>query len=166
MDILTQKRITDNGEGKGYFKNSVNYVYKEKTEPGEALIQTKGYNVSDHSPEMTYEQMYAVKDYYGKTGDNPVMNFVISFDKNSVNDAETACEYVEKVAGLFTDDYQVITAVHEENQGNSMYHGHIVVNTVNMNNGKLYHSGKKELTELAMDIKDITGNYCKPDMKK
>ena len=79
MDVLTQKRITDNGEGKGYFKNSVNYVYKEKNEPGEALIQTKGYNVSDHSPEMTYEQMYAVKDYYGKTGDNAVMNLVISF---------------------------------------------------------------------------------------
>ena len=73
MDILTQKRITDNGQGRGYFRNCVAYGYKEKLEPGEALIETKGYGVSDTNEEHSYEQMNAVKKYFGKTGDNPVM---------------------------------------------------------------------------------------------
>ena len=46
--------------------------------------------------------------------------------------------------------YQVITAVHYENQGGSLYHAHLVVNTVDIYNGKLYHSGIYELGQLAI----------------
>ena len=163
MVILTQKRITDNGNGKGYFRNCINYVYKEKSEQGEKLILTRGFGVSDTSPEHTYQQMYAVKKYFGKTGDNPIMHFVVSFD-NNVQDADTACDHMYKIAQLFADKYQVIYAVHKEDQGGSQYHGHIMVNSVNYKNGKLYHSGRKELGDLAIAIKDITGSYCRPDI--
>lgn len=166
MDILTQKRITNNGDGKGYFRNCVGYGYKEKLEPGEALIQTKGYGVCDTNPNYTYEQMKQVKKYYGKTGDNPVMHFVVSYDKKTVADADTACAYTEQIAGVFNGQYQMITAVHKEDQGNSLYHAHIVMNSVDMNTGKLYHSGRRELTALAMKVHDVTGNYCKTEIKK
>lgn len=166
MDILTQKRITDNGNGRGYFRNCVGYGYKEKLEPSEALIQTKGYGVCDTNPDHTYDQMQAVKRYYGKTGDNPVMHIVVSYDKKNVTDPDTACEYTEQIAGFFKDKYQMITAVHKEDQGNSLYHAHIVMNTVDVNIGKLYHSGRKELAELAIAVHDVTGNYCKPQIKK
>lgn len=166
MDILTQKKITNNGNGRGYFRNCVGYGYKEKLEPGEALIQTKGYGVCDTNPDYTYEQMNAVKKYYGKTGDNPVMHFVVSYDKKNVTDADTACEYTEQIAGFFKDQYQMITAVHKEDQGNALYHAHIVMNTVDVNTGKLYHSGRKELAKLAIAVHDVTGNYCKPRIKK
>ena len=165
MDILTQKRVTDNGDGLGYFRHSVNYIYKEKNEPDEELIQNKGYGVSDTSKNSTYDQMYAVKKYYRKTGDNLVMHFVVSYDRKTVADAETACAYTEKIAGHFKGNYQMITAVHLEDQGNSLYHAHIVMNTVNLNNGKLYHSGKSELNELAMHVHNVTGNYCKAFIK-
>ena len=166
MDILTQKRITDNGEGRGYFRNCIAYGYKEKQEPGEALIETKGYGVSDTNKEHTYEQMYAVKEYFGKTGDNPVMHFVVSYDKNTVSDADTACAYTEKIAGYFKDQYQMLTTVHQEDQGNSLYHAHIIMNTVDYNNGRLYHSGIQELQSLAMHVYSITGNFCKSIIKK
>jgi hypothetical protein len=39
------------------------------------------------------------------------------------------------------------------------------MNTVDLNNGKLYHSGGSELKELAMHVHDITGDYCKPVIK-
>lgn len=164
MDILKQKRVTDNGDGKGYFRNCVEYPYKEKPEPDEELIETRGYNVNDTDPDMTYDQMYAVKDYYGKTGDNPVMHFILSYDKRNVSDAETACAFTEKVAGLFSDDYQVLTATHKEDQGGSLYHAHFIVNTVDIHTGRLYHSGQRELTDLAVSIYNITGNYCKPEI--
>lgn len=166
MDILTQKRITDNGDGKGYFRNCVDYAYKEKPEPGEALVQTKGYGVCDTNADYTYEQMQAVKNYHGKTGDNPVMHFVVAFDKKSVSDKETACAYTKQIADFLKKDYQMITAVHKENQGNSLYHAHIVMNTVNINDGKLYHSGRSELKQLAIHIHEVTGNYCKPQIKR
>ena len=35
MDILTQKRITDNGDGRGYFRNCIEYAFKEKSEETE-----------------------------------------------------------------------------------------------------------------------------------
>ena len=166
MDILTQKRITDNGEGAGYFRNCIDYVYKEKPDPGEALIETKGYGVCDTNADHTFEQMAAVKDYYGKTGDNPVMHWILSFDKKTVQDADTACKYTEEVVSFFDDNYQVITGVHQEDQGGSLYHAHIVLNSVDVNTGKLYHSGRKELSELAKHVYGITGNYCKTEIKK
>ena len=141
MEILTQKRITNNGEGAGYFRHCINYTYKEKLEPGESLVQTKGYGVCDTNPDHTYDQMYAVTD------------------------PETACVYTERIAGFFKNHYQMITAVHQEDQKNSLYHAHIVMNTVNYNNGKLYHSGIAELQKLAMHIRNVTGNYCKPIIK-
>ena len=164
MDILTQKRITDNGDGKGYFRHCINYVYKEKPEHGEELILTRGFGVSYYNPNHTYNQMYAVKKYFGKTGDNPIMHFVISFD-NNVRDALTACDYMYKIALFFADNYQLIYAVNKEDQGGSKYHGHIIVNTVNYKNGKLYHSGYNELADLAVYIRNITGNYVNPEIK-
>lgn len=166
MDILTQKRITDNGDGRGYFCHCVDYAYKEKLEPDEALIETKGYGVCDTNADYTYEQMQAVKKYYGKIGDNPIMHFVVSFDRKTVKDEATACKYTEEIAAFFKNDYQAISAVHKEDQINSLYHAHFVVNTVNVNDGKLYQSGKSELKQLAMHVHEVTGNYCRAYMKK
>ena len=163
MDILKQKRITDNGNN--YFRHCVDYSFKEKLESGEERVETKGYGVSDTDPKLAYDQMYAVKEYYGKTGDNPVMHFIISYDKN-VQDADTACAYTEQIANYFSANYQMITAVHKEDQGGSQYHGHIIMNTVNLNDGKLYHSGITELKQLAMHVNEVTENYCKPYIEK
>ena len=59
----------------------------------------------------------------------------------------------------------MITAVHQKDQGNSLYHAHIIMNSVDYNTGKLYHSGLDELKQLAMQVHDVTGNYCKECIK-
>ncbi len=162
MEILKVIRHTDGGEN--YLKNAINYDFKEKTEEDEKLIETVGYGVNGTNPEYAYNQMYAVKKYFGKTEDNPLMHFVVSFD-NKVDNAETASEYTKNIADYFKNDYQMVTAIHQENQGNSKYHAHIVMNSVNYNNGKLYHSGIGELKQFAMHIHDVTDNYCKIEFK-
>ena len=80
-------------------------------------------------------------------------------------DPKTACRYTEQIAGFFKDHYQMITAVHKEDQGNSLYHAHLIINTVDANTGKLYHSGRKELSAVALKVHDVTGNFCKPVIK-
>ena len=94
------------------------------------------------------------------------MHFVVSYDKKTVADAETAIDYTDKIADKFKSDYQMLTAVHQEDQGGSLYHAHIVMNSVNYNTGKLYHSGLHELSELAKHVHEVTGNYCKAQIKK
>ena len=60
----------------------------------------------------------------------------------------------------------MLTTVHQEDQGNSLYHAHIIMNTVDYNNGRLYHSGIQELQSLAMHVYSITGDFCKSIIKK
>lgn len=95
----------------------------------------------------------------GKTGDNPLIHFIISFD-NSVRDAGTAYAYIIQIEKLFGYDYQIEVAVHMEDQGGSLFHSHFVVNSVNYNNGRLFHSGITELKQIAVQIYNITGRYC------
>ena len=71
MEILKVIRHTDGGEN--FLKNAINYDFKEKTEEDEKLIETVGYGVNGTNPEYAYNQMYAVKKYFGKTEDNPLM---------------------------------------------------------------------------------------------
>lgn len=52
-----------------------------------------------------------------------------------------------------------------ENQGGSQYHSHFIVNSVNYNNGKLFHSGISELKQIAMYINKVTGNFCKIEIE-
>ena len=157
MDILKVKRVTDGGDS--YLNNAIRYCFKEKLEPGESLIATFDYGVSRRNPEAAFNQMYAVKEYFGKTGDNPLIHFILSFD-NSVRDVETACAYTMKIAELLRYNYQLEVAVHMEDQGGSLFHSHFIVNSVNYNNGRLFHSGITELKQLAVQIYNITGRYC------
>lgn len=162
MDILKMKRVTDGGDS--YLNNAIEYCFKEKPEPGEELIETIGCGVSDRNPKLACSQMYAVKKYYGKTGDNPLIHFVVSFD-NHVCDAATACAYTRQIADFLRNNYQLEIAVHMENQGGSQFHAHFIMNSVNYNNGKLYHSGITELKQLAVYINQVTGNFCKIDIE-
>lgn len=157
MDILRIIRHTDGSDR--YLNNAVKYGFKEKLEENEKLIETVGYGVSGTNSRYAFNQMYATKKYFGKTGDNPLMHFVVSYD-NNIDNAENASTYTAQIADNFKNDYQMITALHQEDQGNSKYHAHFIMNSVNFNNGKLYHSGISELKQLAMQVYNITGNYC------
>lgn len=151
MVVIKVKRDTCGGEK--YLKNAVNYVGDGRA------VEVRGYGVDPYNAKNTYDQMMTVKKYFGKTGDNPLMHFVISYD-NTVTDRETASIMTEQIAKDFADEYQLLTGIHEENQGGSFYHAHIIMNSVNLNDGKLYHSGITELKQLAMHVHEVTGNYC------
>lgn len=64
MDILKVKRFTDDDDS--YLNNAIEYCFKEKFEPGEKLIETVGYGVSDRNPITAFKQMYAIKELFGK----------------------------------------------------------------------------------------------------
>lgn len=59
------------------------------------------------------------------------------------------------------DKYQLITGIHEENQGGSFYHAHMIMNSVNYHNGKLYNSSPEEIAKLRDHVADVTGRICR-----
>lgn len=152
MVVIKVKRDTCGGEK--YLKNAVNYVGDGRA------VEVRGYGVDPYNAKNTYDQMMTVKKYFGKTGDNPVMHFIISYDQN-VQDANTACKYTKQVTDYFSGNYQMITAVHRENQGGSQYHAHIIMNSVNYHNGKLYNSSPEEIAKLRDHAADVTGRTCR-----
>lgn len=88
------------------------------------------------------------------------MHFVISYD-NTIANRETASLMTEQIAENLADKYQLLTGIHEENQGDSFYHAHMIMNSVNYNNGKLYNSSPEEIAKLRDHTADVTGRTCR-----
>lgn len=156
MVILKVKRDTYGGED--YLKNMCCYPYKKK------LVHICGYGV-DPNPEFAYHQMMAVKRRFGKTSGNPLMHFMVSFDK-SVTDPKTAISFSRTIALFFFDAYQTLWAVHEKKRSNSIFHAHIIVNSVSYRNGKMFHSGRKEMDIFKEYISEMTGQKCDMHFEK
>lgn len=152
MVVIKVKRDTCGGEK--YLKNAVNYVGDGRA------VEVRGYGVDLYNINNTYDQMMAVKKYFGKTSDNPLMHFVISYD-NTVTDRETASFMTEQIAENLVDKYQLITGIHEDNQGGSLYHAHMIMNSVNYHNGKLYNSCPEEIAKLRDHVIDVTERTCR-----
>lgn len=152
MVVIKVKRDTCGGEK--YLKHAVNYVGDGRA------VELRGYGVDPYNTKNTYDQMMAVKKYFGKTSDNPLMHFVISYD-NTVTDRETASFMTEQIAENLVDKYQLITGIHEENQGGSRYHAHMIMNSVNYHNGKLYNSCPEEIAKLRDRVAYVTGQKCR-----
>ena len=84
MVIVKIKRDIS-GENR-YLKNAVRYVHDKKGVPP---IFLSGNGVDYTSAQKAFDQMYAVKQYFGKTSGNPLVHFMICFDK-SVTTADIA----------------------------------------------------------------------------
>lgn len=152
MVVIKVKRDTCGGEK--YLKNAVNYVGDGRA------MEVRGYGVDPYNTKNIYDQMMTVKKYFGKTGDNPLMHFVISYD-NAVTDRETASLMTAQIAENLSDEYQLLIGIHKEDQEGSLYHAHMIMNSVNYHNGKLYNSSPEEIAKLRDHTADVTGRTCR-----
>lgn len=152
MDVIKVKRDITGGEK--YLKNALTYVHDKN---GEIPLSLSGNGVNPASPQSMYEQMRDVKEYFGKTSGNQLVHMIVSYDK-SVQDAETACRYTEEIAKYFANDFQTVQCTHYENQGNSLYHAHIVANSVSYTNGMMFNSSPQNILQFCDYVHNVTGN--------
>lgn len=152
MVVVKVKRNTA-GEG-NYLKNACNYVADKRA------IEVNGYGVSSDNAKNAYEQMMTVKKYYGKTSGNPLLHVVVSYD-GSVKSAEQACELSRKCAEYYNPDYQTLCCTHEKDRGCSNYHSHIIINSVNYNDGHMINSSIENMNDFCKYVGDITGSKTK-----
>ncbi len=139
---------------KAYLLNCFHYIIQGHTIPG----CYGGINVC---PERAYQQMLAVKQYYGKTTGNQLVHFVICLNKRIFDDEE-ALRVAYQIAGYYGDRYQIIFGVHHSDRENSYgqstsyYHIHMVMNSVSFVDGKMYADNRADTGKFLEHIKQVT----------
>lgn len=140
-----------------YLLHCFQYIISGHTIPG----CYGGINVC---PERAYQQMLAVKQYYGKTTGNQLVHFVICLNKRIFDDEE-ALRVAYQIAGYYGDRYQIIFGVHHSDrensygQSSSYFHIHMMMNSVSFMDGKMYADNKGDTQKFVQHIKRVTGDY-------
>lgn len=132
--MVVVKVIRHPNTGSKYLENACKYPPKK-----EECIYIRGYGVDYHNLEYAYEQMMHVKEHFSKTSGNQLIHIIVSFG-NTVYDDKTAIEMGEKIAVYYSGKYQLIWGIHKLTHGESMYHMHIIINSVSYIDGKMFDS--------------------------
>ena len=74
---------------------------------------------------------------------------------------EKAKAYAVLIGAAFKCRYQLVWAVHQKKRGDSLFHIHIIMNSVSFVDGKLYDSSKENLNKLCEEVERITGTSCR-----
>lgn len=129
-------------------KTSLNYVMKEeKTE--KKLISGK-----DCIAENALNEMIATKKQYNKYNKGrDKIHFIQSFSPNDNLTYEQAHQIGMKMAEYFKG-FQVVVATHIDKKH---LHNHIILNSVNFENGKKFHQSRGDLRK----IKEFSNELCK-----
>ena len=154
MVIVKLKRDTY-GSKTNYLEHALKYVGDPKKSRYLA-----GFGIDPYDLNRCYEQMKTVKEYYHKTGDNPMVHFIISFGSN-VKKEWQAINLSYYIARCFKDQYQVLWCVHQKIRGDSRYHIHMVVNSVNLVDGKLINTSPEFMSNFCKYIRDVVDDDCR-----
>lgn len=103
--------------------------------------------------EVIWAQMNYYKQYYGKTEGEQVKHFVLSFQSQKYESDITLSKlqrFANILAGLFRE-YQPVWAIHLHK---THTHLHLVINTVNVINGKRFHMSPGEFNQLLEKLAD------------
>ena len=104
-------------------------------------------------PETAMNEFRFVKNKFGKTDGRQYYHIVQSFSPDDNLDAETAHEIGLRFAEFFPN-YQIVVATH---CNRSHLHNHIIMNSVNMENGKKFHQTASELAQ----VKEYSNQLCR-----
>ena len=154
MALIKCKKCSD-GFHSNYLYNALNYLHDK-----EKQLHLGGVGVDPYDLDLTYKQMLFVKKYFHKTQENPLIHFIISFG-DEVSTYETAKGYAVRIGLFFKCRYQFLWAIHRKKRGDSMFHIHIILNSVSFVDGKLYDSSKENLCKLCDHVENVTGVPCR-----
>ena len=138
-----------------YLANALLYVTGKHTIPG----MYGGININ---PDNAFYQMMAVKEYFCKTGGNPLVHFIVCFDANHSNEV-SAFNMCYKIAEYY-NRYQIVFGLHNDIRKNkhgkvvTYFHAHFILNSVSFTDGRKYADNRGEIQLFINHIKNVTGN--------
>lgn len=107
-------------------------------------------------PEIAAEAMQAVTRAYHKEDGVKLRHSILSFDPNERISFQEARVIAEQVMDFFADDYQILAAIHE-NQDN--LHIHFLMNVVNYHDGSKYRGTKKNYYNSLKHVQNVTRKF-------
>jgi len=147
--------ILSSGSTKGHkpLKNVLDYCMQEaKTlKDGRKLVSG-----IDCLPETAYSEMMATKKFHGKMGGREYYHILQSFSPEEDITPEKAHEIAREFAEKQFKGFEVVVATHVDRDH---IHSHIVLNSVNHENGKKYHSDKNNIPRLRKVSDEICMKY-------
>ena len=126
---------------------AINYITKEE-KTRDRLISGQ-----DCNPSTALEEMKATKDQFDKLDGRQYYHYVQSFAKTDEVNHEKAHEIGIEWAEKNFKGYEVLIATHQDKDH---IHTHFIVNSVSYEDGKKFHSSKKDLEHL----KDVSDKIC------
>lgn len=135
-----------------YIADKIHYILDpEKVISG----QWGGVNFLKASEEETILQFYTVRNIYHKSGYIPLQHYVISLDpfwEYEVEPCQLGCIAYLICREFASEQYQAVYAVHEDKRH---LHAHILVNTVNLADGKVLVSNEMSFKRLLGQVRLI-----------
>lgn len=129
---------------------AIDYVTKEeKTE--EKLVSG-----IECSPETAKEEMKATKELWGKTEGRQYKHFVHSFPPDEKITPEQAHELAKELCAERFKGHEVLIATHKDKEH---IHSHIIVNSVNYENGYKLQWSNHDLQQMIKDCNEISREH-------
>lgn len=129
---------------------AIKYVTKdEKTE--EKLISG-----IECSPDTAIEEMKATKELWGKTEGRQYKHFVHSFPPEEKITPEQAHEIAKQLCGERFKGHEVLIATHQDSDH---IHSHIIVNSVNYDDGHKLQWSKADLEQMKRDCNELSQQH-------
>ena len=127
-------------------KKTLEYVTQE-IKTNDKLIST-----INCTRDSAFEEMMLTKRKFNKLNGREKLHIVQSFSPKDNINYETAHNLGIELAKQFKD-YEIVIATHKDKEH---IHNHIVINSVNLVNGKKIHTSKKDLEKL----KELSNKLC------
>ena len=118
-------------------------------------IMTGAY-VDDSNPENAERQFKATAEYYGNERKNHLNQYMISFTRETVPDAETAMAINDEFLKPLKDNHLILAGLHKKHTERSDYHMHNYVSTTNLKNGKMLNAKNENNFPMAQHLANIT----------
>lgn len=142
-------------QSKEAMKKRIDYIMGKASQIGSL-------GVNADSPKQVYDEFMKLKEMFGKTTGNNFMHYAISF---SQEDKITKDEVASIVDEFLSDKrfygYQIMYGIHDDTDN---MHAHVLINTVNMINGKKWHfdNPKRDMLDMQIKLNIIAQKYdCK-----
>ena len=127
-------------------KKTLEYVTQE-IKTNDNLISTINCN-----RDSAFEEMMLTKRKFNKLNGREKLHIVQSFSPKDNIDYEKAHKLGIELANQFKE-YEIVIATHKDKEH---IHNHIIINSVNLVNGKKIHTSKKDLEKL----KELSNKLC------
>lgn len=152
--MAINKAIVKPPKSRAGLKNCLAYVLRtDKTE--EQLIGITGpFHYEKISPQTTFQAFQQEKKIWNKEGGRMCAHNIISWHKDEKITLEEAFAFGQEFAEKWFAGFQTLIAVHEDRDH---IHCHMVTNSVSYEDGRKYHSSKKDLEQM----KQMTNQMCR-----